>query len=116
MSRGGSNINTHKLYGSPVPPSRKALSSGSAQDPVNLRHLRSKDRAAMLALLEEMAATVQMAGLEMRYGQNATIAPAEGWTSKIMSTPFGPVHVQMRRKPETDHARGDEDPGKESVQ
>ena len=106
MGRHQSNTNIHRLYDSPLPPSHKDLSSGCLFDTVNLRHLRCNDRAFLVSLLEKAVAAAEKAGLEMRYNLNASIVPDESWTTSIMGTPFGPVRLQLRKKPEPETGEG----------
>lgn len=102
MSRHGKSINPHRLYGTPVPPDHKDLSNGCFKNTVNVRHLRENDRIMLIGLLDKAVAAAQKSPVELRYNMNATIVPEEGWITAIMGTPYGPVRLMMRKKPEHD--------------
>ena len=96
MKRGGPHLNQHRLYGTPMAPCHSDLSDGCYKDSVNLRHLRCKDRAFLVSLLDTAVEAARKAGVELRYNLNATLVPDEGWVNTVMGTPFGPVRLLMR--------------------
>ena len=96
MKLGGAHLNQHRLYGTTMVPRHEAVASGCYDDSVNLRHLRCKDRAFLVRLLDTAVEAARKAGVELRYNLNATIVPEEGWVNTVMGTPFGPVRLLMR--------------------